>query len=546
MSIDIVLEQPTTKRNTTPKVLQSPLLLDFVSKFTKETTKREIRQRLITFEEFIKESYKTLVDREFIKKLVTKLDEEAEQDNKIFIYDMFSDYVEYLKGKNLSRDRIQYLLVYSKRAINKYYNKYFDKKIDDDTFNDYVRPSLPDSEREDKTLITNDDIKRLIYACGNDLKLRTLITVLGSTGARIGEILKVKHKYLKLEWTKENGIDIPPYIYIPAFITKTRRERKAYLTTEAVEAIKDWINYKYRPRKIVKLVNSKYESIDYVKPTNIDESYVFKVMEDIPTTDKEIKEMEENMKTKYTNIYRHIYISFRELLEKEGIGKKFRNKRNNSVSIHSLRWYVVNTVESLTNLTNAYFWVGKRQKGYIFPDKDLQEILKLYRKVELDLTFINPKIVKETERKEIQSLREEMKQQKKEILLMKFDKVLQNIIAEKRNKDNYYSQGIRLTPQQQYEEFIQLRHNHFSNEDLELIKQMIDNGEIEEYVEESPAKEELIEKFHDRWNEYSRLGKIDFNESIVSNQRFDENDNLIIEFKKNLNRENLVLPPLNK
>ena len=368
------------KRDTTKKELQSESLKQFVKNFEKKpTTYREVKQRLVTFEEFVKEKYNTLVDTRFINnRLVVKRSEV--KGNKIYVYDLFSNYVEYLNNKDLSRERIQYLLVYARRAIN----FFLDEDISKDKFRDFVNPNLPVSDREDKTLIGNDDIKRLIYACGNELKLRTLITVLSSTGARIGELLKIKHKYLTLEWTKEKdaegkNIDIPPHIDIPAFITKTRRQRKAYLTTEAVQCLKDWLEYKYRDRKIVKQVNGKYASLDYVKPSEISESYIFRMNE--PTSEKEIKELEDNMNIRYRHMYQYIQPVFKELVEKEGLGKKFRNKKNNSVSIHSLRWYAVNTVEDLSNITSAYFWVGKRQKGYIFPERDNKKYWNCTRKL---------------------------------------------------------------------------------------------------------------------------------------------------------------------
>jgi hypothetical protein len=140
---------------------------------------------------------------------------------------------------------------------------------------------------------------------------------------------------------------------------------------------------------------------------------------DNPTTPEEIKDMEKDMNLGYRNIYNYLQEEFQELVEKEGLGEKFKNN-NHSVSIHRLRHYVVTTVEELTNVTSAYFWVGKRQAGYIFNDKDPKAILDLYNKVELSLTFLNPKIVKQTELKELESTRQEMKEMRKDNILTLF------------------------------------------------------------------------------------------------------------------------------
>ncbi|HSL14103.1 MAG TPA: tyrosine-type recombinase/integrase, partial [Nitrososphaeraceae archaeon] len=397
-------------KDTTPKTLRSPILNKYIEKINKDTTKKEFRQRLITFEEFIFSEYKSLVDRNFINhKLVSKQSESTDDGQKIYIYDLFSNYVEYLKNKNLSRQRIKMLLHTSRRALN----RALDTKIDKDTFKDETKYSLPDQYSNDKTVITNENIKTLIYAA-KDLKLKTVITLLASTGMRISELLKLKYKYLKLDWTKtENDIDVPPFITIPGHITKTRKSRKAYLTSEAVQCFRDWLNYKYRERR------------GYQKPSDISESYIFRMYNDNPTTTREIEKMEQDMNLNYRSMYFYLQKDFKKLVEKEGLGEKFRNNYH-SVSIHSLRHYVVTTVEELTNVTKAYFWVGKKQVGYIFPEKDPQAVLDLYKKVEYRLTLLNPKIIKHTELKEIEELKQRLKKQEKKTVLSEFQRIIDN------------------------------------------------------------------------------------------------------------------------
>jgi integrase len=516
------------KKDTTRKELQSTILNKYIEKINKDSTRREFRQRLITFEEFILSKYKSLVDRDFINcRVVSRQSESTDDGQKIYVYDLFWNYVEYLKKKDLSRQRIKMLLHTSRRALN----KAMDIKIDKDTFKDETNDSLPDEYSNDKTLITNENIKTLIYAC-KDLKLRTIITVLGSTGLRVSELLKLKYSYLNLEWTKtENNIDVPPFIFIPAHITKTRKSsRRAYLTAEAVQCLRDWLDYKYRERR------------GYQKPSDINESYIFRMYNDTPSTPEQVEKMEKDMNLNYRNMYFYLSADFKKLVEKEGLGEKFRNN-NHSVSIHSLRHYVVTTVEELTSLTSAYFWVGKKQKGYIFNDRDPKAVLDLYKKVELRLTFLNPKIVKQTESKEIEVLRQQLKRQNKEIQLMKFSKVIDNMIDEERAKKN--PSGIFISAEKQLSYFIENLPPRITESDIELIKEMIEDKEITEYQEESEEAEEQTEKFNERYNEYLREGKIDFDPiKDVYSYGFDEKDNLHIEFKKSKNRPNKVLPPL--
>jgi integrase len=453
--------------------------------------------------------------------------------DKIYVYEMFSDYVEYLKNKNLSRQRIKMLLHTSRRALN----KAMDIKIDKDTFKDETNDSLPDQYSNDKTLITSENIKTLIYAA-KDLKLKTVITVLGSTGMRISELLRLKYKYVTWEWTKtENDIDVPPYISIPAHITKTRRSRKAYLTNESVQCLMSWLDYKYRDRRY------------YKKPSDISESYIFRMHHDTPSTPEQVEEMEKDMNLNYRSMYFYLQKDFKKLVEQEGLGEKFRNN-NHSVSIHSLRHYVITTVEELTNVTSAYFWAGKRQVGYIFNDKDPQAILDLYKTVESRLTFLNPKVIKQTDKNElkrqqklIDELTQQMRQQRKEILLLRFKDVIDDMIHEKRHEKN--QSGISISPEEQLQYFKEYAPRRFTTkDDLELIQEMIDENEIKNYYEESDEEEEATEKFYDRFNQYHRLGKIDLDPANITSWWFDDQtDDLHI---KAPNKPEIVLPPLSK
>ena len=96
----------------------------------------------------------------------------------------------------------------------------------------------------------------------SDLRLRVLIMLLVSSGIRVGEALQIKTKYLNFEAN-------PPRINLPAEITKTGVERDAYLTREMVEILKNWIQYKYRDRIIVRRLDGKPVKQEYVKPANI-------------------------------------------------------------------------------------------------------------------------------------------------------------------------------------------------------------------------------------------------------------------------------------
>lgn len=172
----------------------------------------------------------------------------------------------------------------------------------------------------------------------------------------------------------------------------------------------------------------------YQKPSDISESYIFRMYNDNPTTPEQVEDMEKEMNLNYLSIYFYLQKDFKRLVENERLGEKFRNN-NHSVSIHSLRHYVIATVEELTDVTSAYYWAGKKQVGYIFSNRDPQAVLDLYKKVEWRLTFFNPKIVKQTDKneldrqqKQIDNLTDQLNQQRKEILLIKFNNFVEKYV----------------------------------------------------------------------------------------------------------------------
>jgi len=75
-------------------------------------------------------------------------------------------------------------------------------------------------------------LKRMVDA--TDLHGKLLITLLVSTGCRIGEIVRVEIKDISLD-------EEPARIHLPGAITKTKEARTVFLTDEARDLIRHWI-----------------------------------------------------------------------------------------------------------------------------------------------------------------------------------------------------------------------------------------------------------------------------------------------------------------
>lgn len=193
--------------------------------------------------------------------------------------------------------------------------------------------------------------------------MQVLTMLLVSSGLRVGEALQIKVKDLNLEAN-------PPKINLPAEITKTGVERDVYLTREMVEILENWIKYKYRDRTIVKRLNGKPVKQEYVKPANIDESYIFKMRDEFDLNN--YRSLYDAFRSEFTKLVDEIFI------KKNNLGKKFANGRN-SISFHSLRWFVRTSVKEATNdEALAYYWVGKENVKYEF-DATGKKLLEKYK-----------------------------------------------------------------------------------------------------------------------------------------------------------------------
>ena len=489
--------------------LESPILNEFLATMKdKPSSREEHRNRLVSLERFVKQKFvkkkgNTLIDNNFVLNRLVGERKKA-KGNKIYVYSFFSDYCTYLKENkpNISRKRVELLLHSARQAIN----LATDGIIRNDVYRLKVK-NLPAKSKNMKTRLDHEDVVELILAIGNDLRLRTMVMLLAGSGLRVAEAIKTKHKYIK--WDIK-----PPCINLPAEVSKTGVERNVILTGEMVKALRSWLDYKYRDRKIVRTYGN---IVDYKKPSDIGESYIFKVREEYTM---------EN----YRFIYKMFQDPFKDIVEKTNLGKKYSNGRN-SVTLHSLRWFTQTTVERVTKRdVVAYYWIGKEQKNYQWEPNSEEELNELYNLVEPHLTFLDSKIIDHNQQKQIADLEERLKKQEKKTVLLEFEKVIDIMIEENPQRV--------ITSEQQLQYFIDNRSPRIKESDIELIKEMINDKEITDYQEESEQAIEFDNEAYDRYNYYNVVPEIPYT------AEFDKSTgNLIVQFDDE-SKQSLILPPL--
>ncbi|HSE99499.1 MAG TPA: tyrosine-type recombinase/integrase [Nitrososphaeraceae archaeon] len=218
-----------TNKNRLPKYnIQSELLQKFIASVSirNEKTAIQYHSRLLLFEKFVKEKYGTNIDK-LIQQLKSNSNEEYDP------YDILNDYCTFLHnncniGSVTFRDKI---------ITVKTFLEFNDIEISPRKFKLKVR--YPKTVFKHKEAIDKEDIIKILNGC-SDLRLKTYVMLLASTGLRATEALSIRLKDLDI------GLNSPAKLTIRGEYTKTKIDRYVFLTKEVVEQIKIWLDFKYR------------------------------------------------------------------------------------------------------------------------------------------------------------------------------------------------------------------------------------------------------------------------------------------------------------
>jgi integrase len=106
--------------------------------------------------------------------------------------------------------------------------------------------SLPAVRREDERAIDSNDIKEILHHC-NNRRLKAFILVLASGGMRASEALAIREIDIDFGSSLTDKND-PAKVKIRKEYSKTRIERRIFISNEAARYLHEWIEWKYRDR----------------------------------------------------------------------------------------------------------------------------------------------------------------------------------------------------------------------------------------------------------------------------------------------------------
>jgi integrase len=230
-----------------------------------------------------------------------------------------------------------------------------------------LKVKLPKAPRKNKQALSKEDIAEILNAC-SDIKLKTYVMFLASTGCRAVEALSIR------------AIDLddkssPARILIRGEYAKTKVERTIFLTDEMTKQLRQWLEFKHRTRRVCQKDRLTGKTLtEYRTLTPDPYALIFAVRQDIADPDPR-------------NLYTNLRIDFAKTLDRIGKGSREDNKRRRKITLHSFRRFVKSTISDLGFGDYSEDFIG--HDGSTYYRKTVREKAEIFTKIEPYLTFLD-------------------------------------------------------------------------------------------------------------------------------------------------------------
>jgi integrase len=289
--------------------------------------------------------------------------------------------------------KLQYYHIYitstlKQRVVTvKNFLEYYDVDISPRKFK--LKVKLPKVVIKKKEALSKEDIIDILNICDN-IRLRTYVMLLASTGMRAVEALSIRTKDLNFDSN-------PSKVFVRGEYTKTRIDRTVFLTEEVTQQLKSWLDYKYRTRRVCYQDKQNGNTVtEYRTPDKKDMDLVFAVYQ-------------YNKSPNPRYLYDDLRKSFGKTLDRmnKGDREEGTNERRRQITLHSFRCFVKSTIYDLGYADYSEWFIG--HSGSTYYRKTDKEKAEIFAKIEPYLTFLN---VRQLERQgaDIQSKVEELEE----------------------------------------------------------------------------------------------------------------------------------------
>lgn len=286
------------------------------------------------------------------------------REGKYNVYNILSEFTSYLQDLNYNRS-LSSVTLRNRVKIVKNFLEFNDVDISDNKFKLKVR--LPKAIKKNKEALTKDDVRDIILAC-SDVRLKTYVMFLAATGMRAVEALSVRLKDINFDSN-------PAAVKIRGGFTKTKQDRYVYLTSEIVQQLKIWLDYKYRYHRscYVDKENGNYKS-EYITPVRKPNDLVLAIYGKPDNADLRV-------------MYVDIAASYAKMLDRIGRGDREDNNKRRKITFHSFRRFVKSTISDLGYGDYSEWFIG--HSGSTYYRKTEKEKAEIFAKIEPYLTFLD-------------------------------------------------------------------------------------------------------------------------------------------------------------
>lgn len=325
------------------------------------STSEVYKFRLDDFARFVYKAYECNIDNLMHK--ISNYDNKSNEPN-LSPYDVLSSYAAYLTGK------IAPITIKQRVVTIKNFFEYCDIEVSTRKFK--LKVKLPKSVHKNKKALSKGDIIDILNTCSN-IRLRTYVMLLAATGMRASEAISIRICDLDLDSN-------PSKIYLRGEYTKTRSDRTVLLTKEVVKQLRNFLEYKFRIRRVSFYDNKTDKSIsEYRLPSKLDNDLVFSMK----------ASSKGYLSVSIRSVYVELSSSFSKMLDRMGRGQREESAgaQRRKITLHSFRRYVYSTMADLGFSDYANFFIG--HSGSTYYRKSDKEKIEIFRKIEPYLTFLD-------------------------------------------------------------------------------------------------------------------------------------------------------------
>ena len=257
-------------------------------------TANEYYARLEIFKRFVNEKYSMSADD-----IISKIKKNGDP------YSLLIEYARYLQNRNISTSTLKQRVVTVKNFL-----EYHDIDISPRRFK--LKVKLPKTIRKNKEALSKEDIIEILNTA-SDIRIKTYVMLLASTGMRAGEALSIRIKDLDLDSN-------PSKLFVRGEFTKTRTDRIIFLTDEIAHQLKVWLDYKYRSRRVCYRDSQDGKTISvYRSPTRNEIDLVFAVYQNTEHAN-------------YIWLYKDLLKTFQRILDRIGAKRTLRKPKYSAKS----------------------------------------------------------------------------------------------------------------------------------------------------------------------------------------------------------------------